>query len=698
MADVTPAVVKRLHYFDGQFLQEPDFTDEQVYQLDREHRHNRLLHGAGIAGGLTVTSPAPNQVTVAPGTAIDSDGHQIVLAEARTIQLPVETFNGLGGIDLYLSYRQELSNYQDADPGGAGYTRWWEHPDLTAIPPGGSYSGDYPPVPLARLTLDGGGNVVTIDNNVRSYSGLLLPGPGADPATLRATSKGPADLAGSLTVDGSLMVGTGTAQPSSSLHVNLPASSAEVRAMQIDVQGFTGNNVARSHFLQVRDTGKEQDLGNYFIIKGNGRVGVGTASPGARLDVVGDGGLSVDLLVNGRLRSASNDGGLWVSDDRFVGGANTNQIGFWNGGFRLVVLPNGNVVGIGTDNPENSEGWSRVLDVAGSGNAKLSLRTGIIDARVQANQRNDSWNGPPGMMVGTKTAHPLNFGTSGAVRMTITSDGKLGLGTTGPASTLHLYTPGSPVRDPQPVQAMSISVKSFGTAENSRKSYFLTTEDIDSKQGPSFVVRGDGAVGIGKDPGDQKFYVAGNTYMDGVLFVREPVRFRWMGQWKAFDVQNNALSRVTIVDASGPSDIRLKTEVRPVSDALNIVANLRGIRFRWSDSGLDYLTRDVAESVSAGPGATDEQNREAGRAEERRVREALAGDRMGLVAQDLEAVAPELVFENEDGYKHIRYQQLTAVLVEAVKEQDARVRSLSAKVAALQLKNPGRTAREPEGK
>ena len=64
--------------------------------------------------------------------------------------------------------------------------------------------------------------------------------------------------------------------------------------------------------------------------------------------VAGGGGLSVDLVINGRLRSNNNDGGLWVASDRFVRGFDTNKIGFYNANaWRVAVLNNG-YVGIGT--------------------------------------------------------------------------------------------------------------------------------------------------------------------------------------------------------------------------------------------------------------------------------------------------------------------------------------------------------------
>jgi trimeric autotransporter adhesin len=89
-----------------------------------------------------------------------------------------------------------------------------------------------------------------------------------------------------------------------------------------------------------------------------------------------------------------------------------------------------------------------------------------------------------------------------------------------------------------------------------------------------------------------------------------------------------------------PSDARLKKSIKPLGSCLEKVSNLEGISYEWDteaypDSGF------------------------------------MPGKQIGLVAQDVEKVLPELVSEDKDGYKSVSYTKLTAVLVEAVKELKA---------------------------
>ncbi len=196
--ELPSAVEKRTRFFDGQFLQDQDFVDEQSYHLDRQRRHNRLLHVSGIAEGLNVTAPGENRVRVSEGTAIDIDGRQLVLARSTTVELPAERFNNTMGIDLYISYQQSPEDRQTTE-GSEDFTRWLERPLLQAVAPGASFEGETPPMLLAKLDVDGGGRVA-VDESVRTYSGVRLPGASGDASSLRATPSGEVSLIGGLTI------------------------------------------------------------------------------------------------------------------------------------------------------------------------------------------------------------------------------------------------------------------------------------------------------------------------------------------------------------------------------------------------------------------------------------------------------------------------------------------------------------------
>jgi hypothetical protein len=316
MAANEPATVveKRMRFFDGQFLQENDFNDEQAYHLDRQRRHNRLLHVSGVAEGLTVAAPGPNQVTVRPGTAIDSDGRQLVLAATATVDLPGDRFNNKQGVDLYASYAESEQDRQTGE-GSADFTRWLERPQLVAVPPGDAYAGLTPPVLLAKLALDGAGRV-TVDEAARSYSGVRLPGPAADPPTLRSTAGGQVHLAGSLTVDGNELQFTtvSTIRGAGRLHI-----TGEERLYLLNKSGVivgknwggTGGLIVQGDLQAGGSASVKGDLqaggsasvkgdlqadgsasvqGNLFV-KGN--VGVGTTAPPARLSVVAPGATEI---------------------------------------------------------------------------------------------------------------------------------------------------------------------------------------------------------------------------------------------------------------------------------------------------------------------------------------------------------------------------------------------------------------------
>jgi hypothetical protein len=89
--DECAAGLQRVNYTTGMLLGVDDFKTEQQYLRDRLRRHNRLLHGSGIAAGLDVAveqDAAGSRITIAPGFALDPAGNEICVEQPVQLALP----------------------------------------------------------------------------------------------------------------------------------------------------------------------------------------------------------------------------------------------------------------------------------------------------------------------------------------------------------------------------------------------------------------------------------------------------------------------------------------------------------------------------------------------------------------------------------------------------------------------------------
>jgi hypothetical protein len=88
MADNGP--IKRLRYFDHQFLRVEDFRDEQTYHREMRRTHNLAFRHWGVVTGLELQLSADQrQVRVTAGVAIDRDGQEIVLRDPHDFEVAV---------------------------------------------------------------------------------------------------------------------------------------------------------------------------------------------------------------------------------------------------------------------------------------------------------------------------------------------------------------------------------------------------------------------------------------------------------------------------------------------------------------------------------------------------------------------------------------------------------------------------------
>jgi hypothetical protein len=84
-----------------------------------------------------------------------------------------------------------------------------------------------------------------------------------------------------------------------------------------------------------------------------------------------------------------------------------------------------------------------------------------------------------------------------------------------------------------------------------------------------------------------------------------------------------------------------KTNIQPIENSIELTKQLQGVRFDWIDNNKPSL---------------------------------------GLIAQEVEKVLPELVETSADGTKSVSYGNIVGVLIEAIKEQQVRIEELERKL------------------
>ena len=381
MADYTQPeyVDRRVRFFNNQFLVEQDLIDEQKYHIDRERRLIKNLYTPGIVAGLelTVSDAAIAKIAVAPGTALDDRGRQIVLSEGRSFLLSVGDFTVDHGADvlpfqpensqptlwLVISYAEVESDL--ARVGSQGSTRWQENPAIALMPKGSPDLGTVHVV-LGRLSLSiSSDNKVTIndarpdDQKVRAYAGLRLRG--------------------LLTVDGNIGVGTST--PVAPLEIRNPETNSDdtgqilkdptaiLRLYREGVPGKSWPDIAQlslSRYANPDPNAKTQlDIGltngadnaitPIMSLRGDGNLAIGTTTAPATLTVNGSAKLTDSLTVS-KAASDANGGDLYLGGDRDTSHLRLGHHGDYSwvqshGSKPLAINPLGNNVGIGTTTP-----------------------------------------------------------------------------------------------------------------------------------------------------------------------------------------------------------------------------------------------------------------------------------------------------------------------------------------------------------
>jgi hypothetical protein len=170
--------------------------------------------------------------------------------------------------------------------------------------------------------------------------------------------------------------------------------------------------------------------------------------------------------------------------------------------------------------------------------------------------------------------------------------------------------------------------------------------------------------------GGEQAYIGGDASAGGDVQIGssnvaiERVHF-WntaYGSWMDLRTRDVRCRELFWEDETFVSDVRRKTDIQPVTGVLDRVCRLRGVSFEWRSPA---ATTRAPGRPAAGPTARSRARR------------------LGLIAQEVGEVFPEIVRKVDDDETGISMTALFPLLIESIKELKAEVDNLREQVKAL---------------
>ncbi|MDD5675062.1 MAG: tail fiber domain-containing protein [Chitinivibrionales bacterium] len=297
-----------------------------------------------------------------------------------------------------------------------------------------------------------------------------------------------------------------------------------------------------------------------------------------------------------------------------------------------VIQKNGNV-GIGTASPMLFGDNNTMLAITNGSTGNITFGSLATKGILAVNDGAD-------VVVGSKTNSPLSIKTNNTTAMTLLPSGNVGIGTSSPQQKLQVDNGMLRIQaisnDTDIIQARSSAGSGFDFpvfelyhlgdwASGALTLNARVNNALSSSSRVHFNGRGPNAgtpcyilnnLGIGTtNPGSYMLEVCGDMATSGTALA---------------------------LNVACTSDRRYKTSITPIDSSLSKVSKLQGVYYDWDRA--KWPKKNFPE-----------------------------GKQVGLIAQDVEKVIPEVVNTDKEGYKSLSYDKLTAVLIEAVKEQQKEI-------------------------
>ena len=530
-----------------------------------------------------------------------------------------------------------------------------------------------------------------------------------------------------MVIQGDGDVGIGTTSPTAPLTFGKSVYGAESSEnyfrIKFQDQGGTHNDVGIGQPASGA-LGFNVTAGNYFsfnngtsgeIARLNGTgLGIGTTSPAQKLDVDGNIQIldtdTVDGNVFGYLNFHSTSGGSTGNHARIASIRDSNGAGQMllytkTGGAateKVRITSAGNV-GIGTTSPnamlhvtdsiQVDGGDTFGVDNAGhqiymsSGGSGLGGEFGTGYARnlIKSDGSATIHIGDNTSLISRILLDAGSAGTSGYIslqtkqveRVRVTADGNVGIGTTSPSGKLTVYAPNGNSDSLQIGRADSGSLWKFNHAGADLRIYNTDGSGSDILLGVDAAgTFHNNKVGIGTATPQQNLDVVGaarSTY-DSSNYSQ---------------LESNASGGVFKALAAGATNILLRSYGDSYFNGGNLGVGTSSPSEKLEVSGNILASGDITaysdarikENVETLPNALESVKAMRGVTYNKIGEEKQS---IGVIAQEVQAVLPQLVSEHKDEMLSVAYGNITAVLIEAIKEQQDIISQLEERIIDLE--------------
>ncbi|MCR4328933.1 MAG: tail fiber domain-containing protein, partial [Candidatus Roizmanbacteria bacterium] len=326
-----------------------------------------------------------------------------------------------------------------------------------------------------------------------------------------------------------------------------------------------------------------------------------------------------------------------------------------NGGNGHVLLsPNGSGnVGINTNIP------GAKLQIVGPDTDNTDILRIVSNPGTRGifGVRNGVGTNPSFLIGSTGSSETMGLMTSGTEKVRITSTGYVGIGSTAPASPLQVVSNGN-----TGINIINLTNSDAGTGASNWLQFGNSASAdafIVGIRGGNYTSEGSDAFVWNRRSANLRF--ATNNAEKMRITSNGNIGIGDLTPDRLLDVKGNVCLDLNADEActdntAALSDARLKENVVTLTDSLDAVLKLRGVRFNWNG---EYSTGHAAS--------------------------------VGFIAQEVEKIFPELVITDTAGYKNLDYGKLTAVLAGGIQEQQTMIQRL-ATTGDLTLTSTGEVA------